>query len=151
MLSTLDGLTRLPTRMAWEQAVANEFQRRRRIGHSSAVMMLDIDHFKNVNDTHGHPTGDAALRAVAAILRDSLRLHDVPGRYGGEEFGVVLPGIDEAGAPASAERLPPRLGQPGLGEARGVRVPGSLGYAPIEPPPNDPRPRLPPPHPPLLR
>src|SRR5258706_312047 len=97
MLSTLDGLTRLPNRMSWEQAVANEFQRCRRIGHSSAVMMLDIDHFKSVNDTHGHPTGDAALRAVASILRDSLRLHDVPGRYGGEEFGVVLPGIDEAG------------------------------------------------------
>jgi len=137
MLSTLDGLTRLPNRMSWEQAVANEFQRCRRIGHSSAVMMLDIDHFKAVNDTHGHQTGDAALCAVAAILRDSLRLHDVPGRYGGEEFGVVLPGIDEAGAAAIAERIRNRIEQSLLEEKRGVRVTVSIGYAAIEPQHND--------------
>jgi len=136
-LSTLDGLTRLPNRISWEQAVANEFQRCRRIGHSAAVMMLDIDHFKAVNDAHGHQTGDAALRAVAAILRDSMRLHDVPGRYGGEEFGVVLPGIDEAGAAAIAERIRRRIEQSVLDDAHGVRVTVSIGYAALEPQDND--------------
>src|SRR5204862_7379238 len=117
----------LPNRMSWEQAVANEVQRGRRIGHASPVMMLDIDHFKNVNDTYGHPTGDAALRAVAAILRDSMRLHDVPGRYGGEEFGVVLPGIDEAGAAAIAERIRRRIEQSVPEETRGGRVTVRIG------------------------
>jgi len=137
MLSTIDGLTRLPNRVYWEQAVANEFARCRRIGHSSAVMMLDIDHFKAVNDNHGHQTGDAALRAVAAIIRDSLRLHDLPGRYGGEEFGVVLPGIDAEGAAALAERIRRRIEQSVLEGTGGVRVTASIGYAALEPNDND--------------
>ena len=137
MLSTIDGLTRLPNRTHWEQAVANEFARCRRIGHSSAVMMLDIDHFKAVNDTHGHQMGDEALRAVAAIIRDSLRLHDVPGRYGGEEFGVVLPGIDTDGAAALAERIRRRIEQSMLEGTRGVRVTASIGFAALEPNDND--------------
>ena len=137
MLSTIDGLTRLPNRVYWEQTVANEFARCRRIGHSSAVMMLDIDHFKAVNDTHGHQTGDEALRAVAAIIRDSLRLHDVPGRYGGEEFGVVLPGIDGDGAAALAERIRRRIEQSMLEGTRGVRVTASIGFAALEPNDND--------------
>jgi len=137
MLSTIDGLTRLPNRIHWEQAAANEFARCRRIGHSSAVMMLDIDHFKAVNDTYGHQAGDAALRAVATIIRDSLRLHDVPGRYGGEEFGVVLPGIDVDGAAALAERIRRRIEQSVLEGTRGVRVTASIGYAALEPNDND--------------
>ena len=137
MLSTIDGLTRLPNRVHWEQAVANEFARCRRIGHSSAVMMLDIDYFKAVNDTHGHQTGDAALRAVAAILRDSVRLHDVPGRYGGEEFGVVLPGIDVDGAAALAERIRRRVELSVLEGTGGVRVTASIGYAALDKNDND--------------
>ena len=128
-LSTIDGLTRLVNRTHWEQAVATEFQRCRRIGYSSAVMMLDIDHFKAVNDVHGHPTGDDALRAVATILRDTLRLHDVAGRYGGEEFGVVLPGIDAQGAAAIAERIRRRVESSVVEPRRGVRVTVSIGFA----------------------
>src|SRR5437660_6523193 len=104
-LSTLDGLTRLMNRMHWQRSVETEFQRCRRIGHCSALLMLDLDHFKTVNDAHGHQVGDEALRAVATILRDSLRMHDIPGRYGGEEFAVVLPGINATGAAAIAERI----------------------------------------------
>ena len=137
VLSTIDGLTRLPNRTHWEQAVANEFARCRRIGHSSAVMMLDIDHFKSVNDNRGHPTGDAALRAVATIIRDTLRVHDVPGRYGGEEFGVVLPGIDLEGAAAIAERIRRRIEQSELKDTGGVRVTASIGYAALEVRDND--------------
>jgi len=128
-LSTIDGLTRLVNRTHWEQAVATEFQRCRRIGYSSAVMMLDIDHFKAVNDVHGHPTGDDALRTVATILRDTLRLHDVAGRYGGEEFGVVLPGIDAQGAAAIAERIRRRIESSVIEPRRGVRVTVSIGFA----------------------
>jgi diguanylate cyclase len=136
-LSHIDGLTRLPNRTHWEQAVATEFQRCRRIGHSSAVMMMDIDHFKSVNDQHGHQTGDAALRAVAAILRDTLRLSDLPGRYGGEEFGVVLPGIDAGGAAAIAERIRRRIEMSVLEDTPGVRVTASIGYAALAPDDND--------------
>ena len=128
-LSTIDGLTRLINRTHWEQAVATEFQRCRRIGHSSAVLMLDIDHFKAVNDAHGHQTGDAALRAVASILRDTLRLHDIAGRYGGEEFGVVLPGIDARGAAAIAERIRKKIESSVVEARRGVRVTASIGFA----------------------
>jgi len=128
-LSTIDGLTRLMNRTHWEQAVATEFQRCRRIGHSSAVLMLDVDHFKAVNDAHGHQVGDEALRAVAAILRDTLRLHDIAGRYGGEEFGVVLPGIEASGAAAIAERIRKKIESSVVEPRRGVRVTASIGYA----------------------
>ena len=128
-LSTIDGLTRLMNRTHWEQAVATEFQRCRRIGHSSAVLMLDIDHFKAVNDAHGHQVGDAALRAMATILRDSLRLHDIAGRYGGEEFGVVLPGIEASGAAAIAERIRKKIESSVVEPRRGVRITASIGYA----------------------
>jgi diguanylate cyclase len=130
-LSTIDGLTRLMNRTHWEQAVATEFQRCRRIGHSSAVLMLDIDHFKAVNDAHGHQAGDAALRAVGAILRDTLRLHDIAGRYGGEEFGVVLPGIDASGAAAIAERIRRKIESSVVEPRRGVRVTASIGFAAV--------------------
>ena len=136
-LSTIDGLTRLVNRTHWEQAVATEFQRCRRIGHSSAVMMLDIDHFKAVNDRYGHPTGDEALRAVAAIVRDTLRLHDVAGRYGGEEFGIVLPGIDAEGAGSIAERIRKRIESSVVEPVRGVRVTVSIGFAALAPEDHD--------------
>ena len=136
-LSHIDGLTQLPNRTHWEDAVANEFARCRRIGHASAVLMMDIDHFKAVNDQHGHPAGDAALRAVAAILRDTLRLHDLPGRYGGEEFGVVLPGTDAAGAAAIAERIRQKIALSELEGTPGVRVTASIGYAALAPEDHD--------------
>jgi len=136
-LSTIDGLTRLMNRTNWEQAAANEFQRCRRMGHSAAVMMLDIDHFKAVNDVHGHQAGDAALQAVAAILQDTLRLSDCAGRYGGEEFGVVLPGINADGASAIAERIRRRIEQAVVEQRRGLQVTVSIGFAALTPDDND--------------
>jgi diguanylate cyclase len=136
-LSSIDGLTRLLNRTHWEQAVATEFQRCRRIGHSSAVMMLDVDHFKAVNDVHGHQAGDAALQAVAAILQDTLRLSDCAGRYGGEEFGVVLPGINADGASAIAERIRRRIEQAVVEQRRGLQVTVSIGFAALTPDDND--------------
>jgi diguanylate cyclase len=128
-LSTLDGLTEVLNRASWERAAESEFQRCRRIGHGAAVLMLDLDHFKSINDRHGHAVGDEVLRAVAAVLRGSLRVHDLAGRYGGEEFGVLLPGANAAGAGAIAERLRKRIEALALEPRRSVRVTASIGYA----------------------
>jgi len=129
MLSSIDGLSGLLNRVHWEAAVAAEFQRCRRIGHASSLVMLDIDHFKAINDRHGHPVGDAVIRELAWALRSAVRLHDVPGRYGGEEFGVVLPGTDVAGAEVLAERIRTRIASMVFEPKKGVRATVSLGVA----------------------
>jgi len=128
-LSSLDGLSGLPNRSHWESVVASEFQRCRRIGHPSSVLMIDIDHFKAINDRHGHPVGDEVIRRVAELLRRSLRLHDVPGRYGGEEFGVVLPGTGVEGAETLAERIRARIESAVLEPRNAVRATLSIGVA----------------------
>jgi len=128
-LSSLDGLSGLPNRSHWESVVASEFQRCRRIGHPSSVMMIDIDHFKAINDHHGHPVGDEVIRRVAELVRRSLRLHDVPGRYGGEEFGVVLPGTGVEGAETLAERIRARIESAVLEPRNAVRATLSIGVA----------------------
>src|SRR5262245_19228686 len=104
-LSSTDGLTRLPNHGAWLEAVEREFARAKREDLPMAVLMVDLDNFKAINDTHGHPVGDEVLRGVAEALREVLRQHDVPGRYGGEEFGVLLAGCDISGAEQIAERI----------------------------------------------
>ena len=92
--------------------------------------MLDIDHFKSINDQYGHPAGDEVIRKVAEILRGSLRGDDVPGRYGGEEFGVLLPDTPEAGAEVIAERIRRRIERAALGRP-GLRATASIGIAEI--------------------
>jgi diguanylate cyclase (GGDEF)-like protein len=109
--------------------VSAEFARCRRIGHVSSVMMLDIDHFKKVNDGYGHLAGDEVIRNVAKILRTTLRSHDVAARYGGEEFGVVLPGTDIAGGRIVAERVRQRIEAAVLEGKHGIRGTVSIGIA----------------------
>ena len=128
-LSSLDGLSGLLNHSHWEGAVAAEFQRCRRIGHPSSVMMIDIDHFKAINDRHGHPVGDEVIRKVAELLRGSLRLHDVAGRCGGEEFGVVLPGTTVQGAELLAERIRAGIESAMLEPRNAVRATVSIGVA----------------------
>jgi len=128
-LSSIDGLSRLLNRRHWESVVASEFQRCRRIGHPSSVMMIDIDHFKAINDRHGHPVGDEVIRNVAELMRGALRLHDVAGRYGGEEFGVVLPGTGAEGAQLIAERIRARIESTVLEPRNAVRATLSIGVA----------------------
>ncbi len=96
--ASTDSLTGVPNRRATLASARHEVERHLRLGHPLAALMLDIDHFKRVNDTHGHATGDDVLKAVAATCRSSLRNIDVFGRIGGEEFLVILPeaGRDEA-------------------------------------------------------
>jgi len=126
-LSSTDGLTRLPNHSAWLEAVEREFARAKREGGSMAVLMIDVDHFKAINDQHGHPAGDEVLRGVAEVLREALRQHDVPGRYGGEEFGVLLAGSDDAAAEAIAERIRKRIEWASF--AGSLKVTASIGCA----------------------
>jgi diguanylate cyclase len=132
-MSTIDGLTGLLNRASWERAAENEFSRCRRSNLVSCVLMLDLDHFKAINDRYGHAAGDDVLRAVGAIMRRALRQHDVAGRYGGEEFAILLPGTDAAGAAPLAERLRRRIASAALEPRLGLRATASIGYASLAP------------------
>lgn len=105
LLSRLDRLTDLNNRGYWEETLEQEFQRCRRSSLPSSLMMLDVDHFKRLNDQHGHLAGDKVLRAVATQIKRCQRATDVAGRYGGEEFAVILPDTDLNSAMVVAERL----------------------------------------------
>jgi diguanylate cyclase (GGDEF)-like protein len=100
-----DGLTQLYNRRAWEELLAAEFNRMERSGHVSVLAMFDIDHFKQVNDNFGHQAGDEVIRHVAETMRQIKRQADIAGRYGGEEFGMILMDTDLEGAKLFAERL----------------------------------------------
>jgi diguanylate cyclase len=108
-LSRTDGLTRLWNRRHWEGLLADEFERCRANRYASCLLLIDLDHFKRINDTMGHPAGDAVLQAFADLLRRHFRAGDSIGRYGGEEFGVVLPGATLREAHAVAKALVQRV------------------------------------------
>ena len=104
-LAARDGLTQLYNRRAFDERLAKARAREERQGGRFAVLLLDIDHFKKLNDTFGHPAGDAAIKHTARVLEEHLRQGDEAARYGGEEFAVILPGADAAGAVPLAERV----------------------------------------------
>ncbi|MEY2881394.1 MAG: hypothetical protein RLZZ15_3774, partial [Verrucomicrobiota bacterium] len=97
-LATRDQLTGLLNRREFDRILAEEDERARRFGHALALVMVDIDHFKAVNDTHGHPAGDAVLREVARRVADEVRTVDRVARFGGEELAMILMQTDRAGA-----------------------------------------------------
>jgi diguanylate cyclase (GGDEF)-like protein len=104
-LSITDGLTELYNHRHVHQLLREEFERSHRTGEPVAVTMIDLDRFKAVNDTYGHPTGDVILYETARILRETAREIDMVGRYGGEEFIAILPNTSEEEAAAFAERV----------------------------------------------
>ena len=108
-LATTDTLTGLPNRRHFLERLAQEIERFQRQHKGAALLMVDIDHFKRVNDSHGHAVGDAVLRQFATLLQQSLRKPDLAGRLGGEEFAILLPGTDLDGALVYAERLRERI------------------------------------------
>src|SRR5450759_3715126 len=103
--ATTDGLTGLVNHRTFQERFSAMLGRAERHKFPVSLILTDIDHFKKVNDTYGHPTGDAVLRRVAAILKASARKIDIVARYGGEEFALVLEGTDRAGARQLAERI----------------------------------------------
>jgi two-component system, cell cycle response regulator len=103
--SLTDPLTGAQNRRAFDEALKTEVERTRRYGHPLSLVLLDLDHFKAVNDGYGHPAGDAVLRAFAGVARQALRVSDVLYRYGGEEFAALLPHTPLEGALIAAGRV----------------------------------------------
>jgi diguanylate cyclase (GGDEF)-like protein len=116
--SGTDDLTNLPNRRAFTEAAAAELVRSRRSGRPLAVALVDLDDFKRINDTFGHPTGDRILRDVADVLREHFREIDLAARLGGEEFAVLLPETDLAGVQEATERFVVALAESEFGDDR---------------------------------
>jgi diguanylate cyclase len=104
-LSRTDHLTGLFNRGYWELRLIQEFKRFDRYEQTSCLIMLDIDHFKKINDAHGHTVGDEVIRAVSRVIQEQVRNLDIAGRYGGDEFGIILTNTNSDGAYVFAERL----------------------------------------------
>jgi diguanylate cyclase (GGDEF)-like protein len=129
-LADHDGLTGLLNHQAILKELVREFSRHVRLDSPVSVVMADLDRFKQVNDTHGHAVGDAVLAEVAQRIRRTVRPYDSVGRYGGEEFLVVLPGCDVDGARNSAERLRLAVSDRSIPTAAGpISITMSLGVA----------------------
>lgn len=129
-LASEDGLTGLMNRRALMDALQREVERSRRLGSPLSVVMIDLDHFKLVNDRFGHAMGDAVLRGVAGTLRAGIRAVDIAGRYGGEELCLVLPDTGAEGAVTLAETLRAAIAaQPYEEGAQSASVTASFGVA----------------------
>ena len=125
----VDGLTGLANRRAAADALHAEAARAERLETPLSVVLADIDGFKDVNDAHGHAVGDTVLRTFAEVLRETLRESDVAGRWGGEEFLLLLPGADEDGAAQLAERVRIAVAERGIPGRPGLNVTASFGVA----------------------
>jgi diguanylate cyclase (GGDEF)-like protein len=134
-LARTDGLTGLTNRRKFLELVERELLRARRYNAPLALVLLDLDHFKRVNDTHGHLVGDRVLVHAAETLRQAIRDVDTAARYGGEEFAVLLPDTDLVGAQEVAERCARKLASSSVavGAAGDVTVTASLGVATFSP------------------
>ncbi len=131
---TRDALTGIRNRGAIVDCLGRELVRASREGRPLSVMLLDIDHFKQINDTHGHTAGDSVLQEVAHRLEKHVRPYDFVGRYGGEEFLIVLPGLDGEHAASCAERLRQCVADsPVTSPARAIDVKLSIGVAVARP------------------
>jgi two-component system, cell cycle response regulator len=115
-LSHTDPLTGLNNRRSMMEALDKEFERSTRKHSPLSLLMLDIDHFKKVNDTFGHQQGDAVLQALATLLKEHLRQYDLAARFGGEEFALILPETDEKDAGMVAERIRQSIEKMRLGD-----------------------------------
>lgn len=123
LLATRDALTGLLNRRSFDTLLSAEIDRSRRLGHPLALVLLDLDHFKTINDTHGHPAGDAVLTAAARLLESEVRTIDRVARIGGEEFAVLLMETAADDGLSVAQRLVEAV------RARPVPIPGGVSLA----------------------
>lgn len=130
-LATTDGLTSLLNRRAFGETMDRELLRSDRLVTATSLLLLDLDHFKLVNDSRGHAAGDAVLTAIGNLLRSEARANDVVARWGGEEFVIALPGANGDGGLASAERIRKAIEDLVVCDASGERIPltASIGVA----------------------
>jgi diguanylate cyclase (GGDEF)-like protein len=130
-ISSRDALTGLANRRSFELALAREIDRVARAGEPALLLALDIDHFKSVNDTHGHASGDLVLKAVANALLDCVRPMDMVARVGGEEFAIVMPNCPATFGEAVAERVRRRVEAMAvsIGLSQQIHVSVSIGGA----------------------
>lgn len=125
-----DGLTGVQNRRYFDDALREYIEEFRRIDKPLGLMILDLDHFKQVNDSYGHDIGDRVLRAVGKCLRDMTRYHDIVARLGGEEFGIVTPNMNLVGLEKLAERIRDAVSALSIPTGRGgLRVTTSVGLA----------------------
>jgi len=129
-----DGLTRIHNRRAFDERLVEELKRHQRYSSHLSLLMLDLDHFKQINDQHGHQAGDSVLREIGRVLQDALRSTDFGARYGGEEFVVILPQTSEDQAWILAERLRRSIASVQFAFAgREFQVTTSIGVATLKP------------------
>lgn len=132
-----DGLTGLRNRTYLDQRLASEVSSARRGDRPLSCIMADLDHFKRINDEHGHPFGDEVLRGAGKVFQLAMRAEDLLCRYGGEEFTVLLPGTPLDAACAVAERMREALNAiPFARNGNAVAVTGSFGVAALSPEPD---------------
>ena len=132
--SRIDGLTNIFNRATFTELLHDEIKRSAILGYPLSLLILDIDNFKNVNDTYGHLTGDKVLREMGTLLKASLRRNDIVARYGGEEFAVLLPGEHPDQAGTIAEKIRAALEAMDIPDTPRITVSIGLSvYAPEEP------------------
>ncbi|MDP9127985.1 MAG: GGDEF domain-containing protein, partial [Pseudomonadota bacterium] len=128
--ATTDELTDISNRRHFFSLAERELGRAQRFGRPLSILMIDIDHFKKINDTHGHAVGDEVLKAFVQRALESLRQSDIIGRLGGEEFAVVMPETARAAAEAAAERLRVHVAErPLIAEREAIITTVSIGVA----------------------
>jgi diguanylate cyclase (GGDEF)-like protein len=131
----IDALTGLGNRRTFDQRIAADVARAMRHNQALSLLMVDLDHFKEINDRYGHTTGDTVLSAVGVMLQDSLRVADIACRYGGDEFAVILPETTKTEAWLVAEKLRIGLQELSIVSSQGqqISVRASLGVASFGP------------------
>lgn len=133
LMSTRDGMTGVFNRRHWETLLRNEYEQCRRSHQTATILLIDIDHFKSINDTWGHDVGDEAIVAITRQLQLTLRSCDFIGRFGGDEFAVIMSGTPAESAIAAMSRVHERLVNMPLPGAPSERIRISVGVAPWGP------------------